>query len=230
MDTEAELIALKKEVAQLKQQLAGLQRFLTVNESDDTPAHKSLTVCCSAVLLQNPSKPGMQGMLTASEEGPCLSLWGSDNKARVTIQVLKDHGLLRVYQKDLKSGIELGETTKDEPYVGVLHEGRPRATMKATADAGVVSAVHDDGLVRVTMLGQAGHGEVHLVGGDMKTAVKLSSEGPDGGGFVTVNHANGKAAAILISTPAGGCVILNDSQGQLIDSLPGVPPDEDDEE
>ena len=47
---------------------------------------------------------------------------------------------------------------------------------------------------------------------------------------VFFRDANGKAAAILISTPAGGCVILNDSQGQLIDSLPGVPPDEDDEE
>lgn len=223
MDTAVELAALKQEVAQLKQQLTEIRRFFNICESETVPGTKTLTLECSGIFLRNPDDPNkLQGMLTASNEGPVLALWGSDEKARVIIDVREDVGGLHIYQKDLKTGVDLGISQNGEPYVAVLHEGQPRAGLKALPDSGVISAVHDDGLVRVALISHATHAEMFVVGGDMKPAVKLSSDGQDGGGFLTVNHANGKAAVILSSIPVGGCVILNDSRGKIIASLPAT--------
>jgi hypothetical protein len=228
MDTEAELIALKQEVAQLKQQVAELRRFFTIEEPEKAPGQKIMTVRCSGIFLQNPAEPNKtQGLLLANDDGPTIALWGSDEKARVIINVQEDKGAVRVYQEDLKAAVDIGVNEKGESYVGVLHRGNPRAVLKALPENGAVSVVHDDGLVRAMLSSAFDHGEMFVVGGDMKAAVKLSSEGHDGGGFLTVNHANGKAAAILTSTLAGGCVILNDSQGQLVDSLPSLNSGED---
>jgi hypothetical protein len=230
MDTTAELIALKQEVAKLKEQLAELRSFLSVQESE-VPNQKVLTIRCSGVFLYNPEQPDqLQGMLTAAQDGPSLTLWGSDSKGRVAVEVEEDRGVVRLFQKDLKTGVELGETKNGEPYVAAFHEGRPRAQLKGTNERGFVAAIHDDGQGRVLMSSQLGHGDLLVVGGDMRAAVKLSSEGKDGGGFLTVNHANGKAAVILTSTPGSGVAILNDSRGNLVDSLPSVKPGSDETE
>jgi hypothetical protein len=54
----------------------------------------------------------------------------------------------------------------------------------------------------------------------MKVAVKLSTQGQQDEGFITVNHSNGKAAVIVSALKDHGCVILNDRAGQMKYSLP----------
>lgn len=221
MDNSAELDALKKQVAQLKQQLDEIRQFCGFSESDE--GKKNLALRCSGLFLYHPEKPEqLQAMFTAHEDGPSLALWGKDEKARLIVEVQNDRPVVRLYQKDLKTAVEISETDNNEPYVTVFHEGRPRGLIKGLPEQGALSAIHDDGQVRVLMSSQLTHGDLLVVGGDMRAAVKLSSQGQDGGGFLTVNHPNGKAAAIISSTQAGGCVILNDSRGQIVDSLPSM--------
>jgi len=108
--------------------------------------------------------------------------------------------------------------------VAVFHEGKPRALLKGLPKTEVVSAVYDEDHTRISMMSKPAHGEMFLIGGDLQAAIKLSSEGHDGGGFLTVNHANGKPAVILSSTRIAGFIILNDSRGKMYASLPTIPP------
>src|SRR4051794_26092861 len=89
MEQKTEIARLAAEVAELRHQLAELRRFFSIERSEDAPDQpKSLTVRCTAVHLQDPTDPSRtQGILSASQEGPCLSLWGSDQKARLILRV-----------------------------------------------------------------------------------------------------------------------------------------------
>lgn len=63
-------------------------------------------------------------------------------------------------------------------------------------------------------------GELFPMNPDMKAVVKLSSDGQNGGGVITVNHSNGKAAVILSALPDVGAVIVTDRGGNVKHSLP----------
>jgi hypothetical protein len=219
MSNSAEL---KKEVAELKEQLRELRGFFNIESVEGQPGLKTLKIECTGLLLKHPVNPNAaQGYLFASEGGPSLALWGKDNHARVMIKVEQDKGCLQMFGEGSKQIVDIGVDAKDNPQIGVLHDGKPRAVLKATADMGAISAVHDDGAVRAFMCSQFDHGEMFVVGGDMKAAVKLSADGMDGGGYLTVNHANGKSALILTSTNLGGGILSHTSQGQQL----GVWPD-----
>jgi hypothetical protein len=228
MDTETEISQLKKEVATLKEQLRELRSFFTIETLDDPPHHKIMHMRCWGVTIVNPTNPGQtQGMIYGSEDGPSISLSGLDERARVIMDVEKNQGHIRVYQDEMKQIVDIGLDANGKAQVGVLHEGKPRAVIKATPEIGIVSAVHDDGAVRAVMSSHFDHGEFMVVGGDMKAAVKLSADGMDGGGYVTVNHANGKAALILSSTHLGGGIISCDSRGGELAVWPGKKSTED---
>ncbi len=53
MNIAAELAVLRKEVAQLEEELTELRRFCTIGESDAGPGQKVLTLRCSGVFLYN---------------------------------------------------------------------------------------------------------------------------------------------------------------------------------
>jgi hypothetical protein len=92
--------------------------------------------------------------------------------------------------------------------------------MKASEKTGIISAVHNGGQARVTIVSQEDAGEILLVNPDMKVAVKLSTQGRQDEGFITVNHSNGKAAVILSALPEHGGVMVNDRAGRVKYSLP----------
>lgn len=221
----AELDQLKSEVAALRRELAELKRFFSIEQpgADNGPA--LLHIHCSTLTLCDPTDPNRsQGMLAANEDGPALSLWGSDAKARVILSAKKDVASCDLLAKDLKTAVQL---TVDEPsgrgQVGILEAGKPRALMKATDQGGVVSVVHDDGQVRALMLSsEHGGGEFLAVTPDMKTGVKITAGGPQGG-VISVNRPNGKPGVLLACTNASGAVIVNDAQGQMLASLPSAP-------
>jgi hypothetical protein len=223
MSNSAELTELKKEVALLKEQLRELRSFFTIESVEGQPGRKTLLIDCSGILLQNPANPNLgQVHFYASEQGPSLAFWGDDGKARIIIDVEKNKGRVRLFEDELKQIVDIGVDGKNNPQIGVLFDGKPRAVMKATPDMGAISAVHDDGAVRAFMCSQFDHGEMFVVGGDMKAAVKLSADGMDGGGYLTVNHANGKSALILSSTQHGGGILSNTSQGQQLALWPNI--------
>jgi hypothetical protein len=72
------------------------------------------------------------------------------------------------------------------------------------------------------MHGTEDSGSLLAVNADMKPVVKVSSDGPFGGGLVVVNSHTGKPAALLAYGPKGGAVIVNGPDGHPAASLPDV--------
>ncbi|MEO7298298.1 MAG: hypothetical protein ABI042_06945 [Verrucomicrobiota bacterium] len=218
MNPTDELTKLKNEVARLKDQMNKLRRFLTIEESETVPGIMNLHITCSSVHLRDPEGE-LQGFISAGDKGAQIALWGDDQKLRLHLSTGKE-GRITFYQPGLKMGVDIGVSDDNHPYVAVLDAGKPRAVMKSREGGGAVSVVHDDGKVRATMISEPLCGEIFAVDGDMRTAVKISSNGMKGGGFLTVNHPNGKAAVILTSTDLCGAVIVQDHRSKIVASLP----------
>ena len=217
---DSELEQLRKEVAGLKQQLRELGRFICINET--ASGKEKLVIKCSSIRLVDPEDDERaQCSLWAGEEGPQFKLYDQNEDLRVAIKVDKEEGgLIQVFQPEEKLAVHIGQDTHKHASVGVFDQGKPRAAIKASADAGMISAVHDGGQTRAVMMSQENSGELFLMNPDMKVVVKLSSKSQDDGGFITVNHSNGKAAVILSTLPDVGAVIVTDRGGNAKHSLP----------
>ena len=220
-ELKAELAAVRAQVAKQQERLDDLKPFLHVQQQKDGTRYLHIT--CWGIELVHPDVPDKSQMLLyANKDGPGLSLWGSDSKARMILKVNNDVAEFSLFTKDLKHAVW---ATVKEPgglgQVGVFANGSPRAVMKAANnDTGVVSVVHDDGQMRATMASSAHDGgEFVAVTPDMKMGVKVSSNGPHGG-MVVVHHANGKAGVILACTAEIGGVLVNNSAGKLQATLP----------
>jgi hypothetical protein len=80
------------------------------------------------------------------------------------------------------------------------------------------------------MIGRENHGQVMVINADMQCAGSLSSEGPGGAGMFNVNSPNGKPVAALLGTREGGIVFTYDRFGNVIATLPSVPPPPNDDD
>jgi hypothetical protein len=222
MEQNTEIARLTAEVAELRHQVAELRQFFSIERSENAPdLPKALTLRCTAIHLQDPTDPSRtQGFFSASQEGPCLSLWGSDQKARMILRVEAGGTMCQLFGPDLKLAVELQvDEANCRGQVGVLEAGKPRTVMKASETGGVVSVVHDDNHARVMLHADAECGELIAVNQDLQTSVKISSDGLSGG-LVTVHSNTGKPGVVLAGTAIGGLVMVNDSNGKLRDSLP----------
>ena len=217
---DSELEQLRKEVANLKQQLRELSRFICINGT--ASGKEKLVIKCSGIRLVDPEDDERaQCSISAGEAGPQVKLYDQNEELRVAIKVDKEEGgLLQVYQPDEKLAVHIGQDINKHTSVMVFDQGKPRASIRASADAGMITAVHDGGQPRALMASWESSGEIFLTNPDMNTVVKLSSEGPDDGGMITVNHSNGKAAVILSTLPDVGAVIVTDRGGNVKHSLP----------
>ena len=224
MSSNDEIGRLTKEVAALRQQLAELKRFLTVELRDDLPGSPSiLHLRCAILTLCNPEQPSQtQGMLSGSEDGPCLSLWGGDQKARVILRVEKDGPSCQFFDPELKPAVQISaDDATGRGQMGVFEAGKPRAVMKASATGASVGVLNDNNHARIFMHADAERGELIAVNADMKTSVKISSDGLSGG-MLTVHGENGKALVALTGSKVGGLVMVNNPRGKLVASLPAV--------
>lgn len=248
-ENTSELDQLKNEVAGLKEQMRQLTRFIHYHpadvDDDGKPLAEYLSIVCWNITLLDPRQPGKtQISLTASQFGPSINLHDSDEKSGINLLVNNEDGpefclndrnrkcrlsarvdkdgvpSIQILEPGNKVAVHIGYDKENNPLVGVEHKGQPRAAIKATKKLGVVSAVHNGGQARVSMISQESSGEIFLLNPDMKCVVKLSTEGQHDEGFITVNHSNGKAAVIISALPEHGCVILNDRAGQMKYSLP----------
>lgn len=245
----SEIDQLKQDVARLKEQMRQLTRFIhyqPAGEDDDgKPLAEHLSIMCWNITLLDPRQPGKtQISLTASQFGPSINLHDSDEKSGINLLVNNEDGpeislndrdrkcrlsarvdkdgipSIQILEPDNKVAVHIGYDKGSDPLVAVEYKGEPRACIKGTEKLGVVSAVHNGGQARVSMIGQESSGEIFLLNPDMKCVVKLSTEGQHDEGFITVNHSNGKAAVIISALKEHGCVILNDRAGQMKYSLP----------
>jgi hypothetical protein len=138
------------------------------------------------------------------------------------LKVENDVARVQLLSHDFKYAVLLSvEEPGGRGQVGVLENGSPRAVMKATShSAGGVSVVHEDGQVRAFMASSEHNGgEFTALTPDMRVGVKISSAAPHGG-MVSVHQANGKPSVVLACTEQFGGVIVNDSKGRLLASLP----------
>jgi hypothetical protein len=182
-----------------------------------------MNLCCGAVMLKSPWAPRRtQMMLTCSGEGPCVTLYDSEEKGRVVLSVDKDQPTVTICTAEGKDAVLLmGDPKAGLGLVAAMDNGKPRAFLKAAAGgAGFVSVVHDDGNSRVTMHGTEDSGGLMTINPDMKTTVSISSQGRMGGGLVVVNGPTGKPAAFLTHDVRGGVVMVNGPDGQPAASLP----------
>jgi hypothetical protein len=224
MSSNDEIGRLTKEVAALRQQLAELKQFLSVELRDDLPGKPSiLHIRCATVTLCNAENPNqMQGMWSGRAPGPCLSLFGSDEKSRVLLQVEKDGPICRLFNPDLKPAVEISaDDATGRGQVGVFEAGKPRAVMKASATGASVGVLNDGNHPRMFLHADAERGELIAVNADMKTSVKISSDGLSGG-LLTVHGSNGKALVALSGAKLGGVVMVNNPRGKLVASLPAA--------
>jgi hypothetical protein len=225
MSSNDEIGRLTKEVAALRRQLAELKNFLSVEERDDLPGKPSiLHVRCATLTLCNSEQPNQtQGMLCGRAEGPYLSLWGDDGKARVILQVEKEGAVCRFFGPDLKPAAEISvDEATGRGQMGVLEAGKPRAVMKASSTGASVSVLNDSNQARIFLHADAERGELIAVNADMKTSVKISSDGLSGG-VLSVHGENAKPLVILSGAKVGGLVIVNNPAGKPVASLPSVP-------
>jgi len=252
MDTENEIAALKQEVARLRQEMNELRQFIHYHPpglgDDDQPQSAYLDINCTFFRVFHPDHPGWgQAYLMGGPDGPSFTMAGKDEKTRIGLNVEKDVPELNLFGKAGQYGATLRVENGDPQFnlfgqqgnvgvqmrvegpeergqLGVCEAGKPRAGMRAAPFGGAVSAVHDDGHSRITMISTEDNGELLAVSQDMKPGVKISANGPDGG-FITVNHQNGTAGVILGTTAQSGGIILNDPQGNVVATLPGPGPD-----
>ncbi len=247
MNVESEVASLKEEVARLRTELNQLTQFIQYQPpgEDDAgqPSAACISIRCAFFQLVHPSHPNQSRInIMSTDDGAFIALLGKDEKTRVLLQVEDDQTevslygndrhykaslradqaepVLELYGKEEKIGVQLRVLPESDcGQVGVCQAGKARAIMKATANGGAISAVHDDGHPRITMVSTENNGELFAVTPDMKVGVKIAADGIDGG-FITVNRANGQAGIILSNTPVGGTVIVNDQQGTITGHLP----------
>lgn len=249
MNTETEIETLKKEVARLRQQMNELTQFIHYTppgEDDDGKAQAAyLNIQCTFFRLVHPSDQSYAPVqMMCHPDGSFISVCGKDEKARIVMAVNEgvpewclydrdgnykarmflDNGepRLDLYAPENKVGVQICvQGPEGRGVMGVCEAGKPRAGMKAIATGGAISAVHDDGHPRITLASTEDNGELLAISQDLKVGVKISANGLNGG-YLTVNHQNGKAGVILGTTPLSGGVMLNDPQGNIVATLPAT--------
>lgn len=225
MTPEAELAHLRQEVAVLRKQMNDLLHFITIEREKGAEVPSGMNLRCGVIMFQHPDEPQKTQMfMGGGAEGPFVSLWDSKEKGRVVLSVEKDEPRVTLYTGEVMPAVVLLANPDDGcGLVAAYDNGRPRAFIKAgEGDAGCVSICHDDGHARITMRGSENEGCLMAVSPDMKAVVKISSDGPNGGGVVVVNGSNGHPSAFLTSGPEGGAVIVNGPDGKPAASLPDV--------
>ena len=214
-ESTSELDGLKKEVAELRQQLAELRQFLRIEPPSQPEGQPILHVRCASLRVCSPLDPKrVNAKLVASHSGAYL-LMRRDDQDRIELNSHELDPFLRFHTAAGETAVEIAaEDETDRGYVAVFDDGNPRALMKSTDQAGVVSVVHDDGKVRAGMLGQAEGGEIIVLRPELKSAIKLSGL-HKAGGLLSVHGPEDKITAALHATEQGGMFTLRNNAGLI---------------
>jgi hypothetical protein len=229
-----EVAALRAELNQVKEQLADLLRFITIEERDDGSKFLGI-ITCSVLNVCNPEKAGdTRVFICAGEDEAAVALWGSDHCARAMIRVDEgNRGSVVVQGREKNVAVELWADGDDHGQILVRSpEGNPRAGMKSMPGAGIVSVVADDGSVRAVMRSGEDIGEVAVAlpgkilaklhagerggliscfGIDRTTPGVAMTTNGQGDGAILVNHSDGRTGATIACSGASTLVAVSGS-------------------
>lgn len=228
MDQTAEITQLKAQVAALTQAVAALQFFLHI-EPPGTKADvgPGLHIRCTSLALCDPADPTnperAQALLSGGEEGPLLALNGPNLEPRLILSVRASQARCELFGKDMKQAVLIhSDEASARGMVEVLDAGQPRALLRATDTAGVVSVLHGEGALRGVLRGDARGADLHLLNQEQKTVVKATSDLP-GGGSVMVNRKGGDTAILMACHEGDGTLVALNQKKQVTCSLRSTP-------
>jgi hypothetical protein len=222
----AELAQLRKDTDRLRKEVTELRQFIHVEYDEDTkqPTDICINRCAFITFSRADAPRGTQMLICAGpgDSGPSVSLWGSDEKGRIILSVEKDIPQIVINTPEHQNTVLLTADAEGRGLLAALDNGKPRALIKAAPDgAGAVAALHDNGQARVCLRATEKDGELIVLNGNLKTAIKLSSVSQHGGGTFVLHGHSSKPAVILTTAQAlGGCIILNDPEGIPFVTLP----------
>jgi hypothetical protein len=146
------------------------------------------------------------GMIGTDEEGPYLSFWGDNDRARLILRVTDNAGELEIFDEDLKPAVRVFADEHRQGHVTVFSPGGiPRAIMKAMETGGGIAALNEKGAPLAIVHSQKGKGEVVIV--DQKVKAKLF--GTDEGGLLTVFDKEGARGATLVASTMGNGMLIH---------------------
>ena len=209
----SELDRLKQEIAALRQELTELRQFFQIEPPDKPEGKPILHVRCASLRVCSPLDPKRVNAKIAASHSGAFLLMRRDGKDRIELNSHELDPFLRFHTDDGETAVELAaEDETGRGYVAVFDAGKPRAVMKSTDKAGVVSVVHDDGSVRAGMIAQAESGEVVALRAGLKNGVRMKALHEDGG-ILSVHGPDGQLVASLHATEQGGMFTLRNNAG-----------------
>jgi hypothetical protein len=210
-EVQSELTALKAEVARLKEDAA---LFFIIHRDEHGVVQDDTQLRCWMLHTEHVelAKRGTfesRGGMGLDNEGPYVSLWGDDNKARLIMRVRDNAGQLDIFDDALHPVAQMYAGEGGHGHVAVYSPGGiPRAVMKGMETGGAVTVVNEEGRPRAIMLSSKDKegkdkGELVVMNADKPQARIFTGEA--GGGVVTFDN-KGDKACIMVTSPAGNSV------------------------
>ncbi|HMJ05219.1 MAG TPA: hypothetical protein VK474_03090, partial [Chthoniobacterales bacterium] len=158
-DLQAEVATLRDEVARLREEAA---LFFTVHRDDDGTVLDTQLRCwmlhCEVVNLRRRDSDQSYGMIGIEEDGPCVALWGEDQRAHALLRVTGNRGELELLGADHHPVVHLLEHEGHGHAVVLSPGGIPRVVMKGAENGGNVTAVDPAGKACAVLYSSDRHG------------------------------------------------------------------------
>ncbi len=220
---------LQSEIAKLRSELAALReefnKVIRIDRDDDgticSSAIRSTIISSENFIIENEHRK-ILGMMSSDEDGPCISLSGSDDRARLLLRVTQNAASVKILGDDLETAVEMFSDEDRQGNVVVFSPGNiPRALMKGMEKGGAVSALSPEGKTRAVLHSINDKGEVAVVG--EKALAKMSAT--EGGGSLSIYDQEGKKGAAMMATPVANGIFVHppgeEHSIQLVATVPG---------
>jgi hypothetical protein len=164
-ELENEVTQLKTELAALREEFSHAVRINRDEEGKITCSQVTATfVNTETLVLMKDEMRESAGMIGTDDQGPYLSFWGDNNRARLILRVTKNAGELEIFDEDLKSAVRVFADEQRQGHVVVFSPGGiPRAVMKGMDTGGAIAALNENGAPRAVVHSQKGKGEMAIV-------------------------------------------------------------------
>lgn len=207
---EAQLSELRKELAGVRKELSDLRQFYNIIPAEgDKPALLNLR-CCILTLADPDRATEAQAMFAASADGPYLSMFGKDGRARLHFSIDGDAGFFDLKAKGGETAVLLHAQADSERGEAVVFDaGKPAVALKSTPPGGAVVVLHEDGTPRAVMHSKPDSGEVLVLDSSIQPVAKMFAS--EFGGVVAVSPPGGQPAALMSAgNKNGGAVMVMD--------------------
>lgn len=217
MDTNADIAALREEVAALRQEIEwwrvrwkGIRKFVHFSPEDEgKPAFLSIRCHTLKIEAKDPADD-VVAQFSANEHGAQLELWASGDRGALKLGIDENGaGLVTVEDGAGRERVRLGVLPDRDAYAVVFRQdGQPGAVLKGMAETASVAVTGADGKPRVYLHANAdGTGEVAVARTGTAQLAKMSAQAE--GGLFTATQEGVPGAAGLGMMPGGAGLSLS---------------------